>query len=303
MSLMRRIRHILTPIITVLMWILVVIIATLTINFVFGKDENVTLIAFISTALMVVTTLLWSATGIELGEKVAKVHNNTEIYKNRANYIIDHEMFDKMKEFCDYRNELYKKELITRRLAKVLVGYSEWEEFDKLFKKNQHKKCSQKDKAEYEQLIERYTEKQIKVMTKLSVKGVWFSLLVPDDLTKYHDTRNRLKPKNGERMSRTIRVLIKVIWGIALGLFTVGLIVSAQSFGLEQILQILAWTISILVNIYTSINNSFRSVTVYRNNYLIEKNDRCAEFFSYCGIKTKDVDAMVANKLIEDKEK
>lgn len=303
MSIMKRIRHILTPIITGLMWLLVILIATLTINFVFGRDENVALISFISTALMVITNLLWSPTGIELGEKVAKVHNNTIIYMNRANYIVDNQMFEQAKEFCDYRNEEYKKELIARRLAKVLISVEEWTTFDELYRKTQQKKVSQKDRTEFEQLVDKYNDKQLKVMTRLSEKGVWFSPLVPDDLIKYHDTKNRLKPRNGERMSRTIRIVIKIIWGITLGLFTVGLIVSAQSFGLEQILQILAWTISILVNIYTSISNSYRSVTVYRNNYLVEKNDRCAEFFAYWNIKTKDIDQNIADKLIKDNEK
>ena len=299
---MKRIRHILTPVITVLMWILAIVIATLTINFVFGKDENVTVIAIASTILMTLTTILWSPTGIEIGEKVAKVHNNTEIYMNRANYIVNNQMFDKTKEFCHYRNEVYRKELITAKLSKVYIGYDDWVAWDKAYKKSIAAKCTQKDKDDFNTLCSKYTEKELKVMTRLSTKGVSFSLLTPDDLTKYHDTKNRLKPKNFEKIGRNVRLIVKIIWGIMLGLGTVGLIVSANGFGFEQILQILTFTISILFNIYSSITNSYRSVTVYRNNYLVEKNDRCAEFFAYCGIKTDDIDAMVAHKLIEDKD-
>lgn len=294
---MKRIRQILTPIITVLMWVAVFALTTLTINLVFGHDESIWVITLISTLLMTLTTLLWMPTGIELGEKVVKVHNNTVIYDNRANYIVDNQMFKEADKFCEIKNEQYEKQLKTKKLAKVLVSYADYEKYENLYKKNIAKNCTKKDREEYENLIGNYTEKQLKVMEKLATKGVSFAHLTTDDLIKFHDTKGRLKPKNTEQLTRYARLVVKIVWGILLGIGTVGLIVQANAFGWEQALQLLLWTVSILSNLFTSIWTSYRSVTINRNNYLIEKNDRCAEFFAYCNIKTADVDNAITEKL------
>lgn len=299
---MKRIRQILTPIITVLMWVAVVVLTTLTVNLVFGHDENVWVISIISTLLMTLTTLLWMPTGIDLGEKVVKVHNNTVIYDNRANYIVDNQMFKKADEFCEFKNEQFEKKLKVKKLAKCLIAYDDFEKFEKLYKKNIAVNCAKKDKEEFENFKQTFSEKQIKLMEKLAKNGVSFAKLTTDDLIKFHDTKGRLKPKNTEKTTRGIRLIAKIIWGVLLGIITVGLMVSANAFGWEQVLQLLLWTVSILSNIFTSIWTSYRSVTVNRNNYLIEKNDRCAEFFAYCELKVTEIDKEIADKLWKNDE-
>ena len=299
---MKRIRQILTPIITALMWVAVIGLTTLTINLVFGHDESIWVITTISTALMTLTTLLWMPTGIEQGEKVVKVHNNMEIYQNRANYIVNNQMFKQAEKFCEYKNEQFERELKVKKLSKVLVAYDDFVKYETLYKKNLAKNCTKKDAEEFKNLKEQFNEKQLKVMDKIINKGVKFARLTVDDLIKYHDTKGRLKPKNTEQATRGWRLVIKIVWGVMLGIGTVGLIVSANEFGWEQALQLVLWTISILANIFTSIWTSYRSVTVNRNNYLIEKNDRCAEFFSYCDLKVADIDALIANKLWKNEE-
>lgn len=299
---MKRIRRILTPIITVLMWMAVFTLTTLTINLVFGHDENIWLITLISTALMTLTTLLWMPTGIELGEKVAKVHNNTKIYENRANYIVENQMFKEAEQFCEEKNKQFEKELKTKRLAKLLITYNDFEKYENLYKKQIAKNCLKKDKEEFETFKETFNEKQIKVMEKIITKGINFSHLTVDDLIKFHDTKGRLKPKNTEYMTRNLRLVVKIVWGIMLGIGTVGLIVKANTFGWEQVLQLVLWTLSIVSNLFTSVWTAYKSVTVNRNNYLIEKNDKCAEFFAFCGKKTTDIDNTIADKLWKSEE-
>ena len=294
---MKRIRQILTPIITVLMWVAVIGITTLSINLVFGKDDNVFVISAISTLLMTLTTVLWMPKGIELGENVTKVHNNTVIYQNRANYIVDNQMFKKADEFCAMKNAEFEKQLKTRRLAKFLIAYKDFETYEELYKKNLAVNCSEETRNEFADFKKGFSEKQNKVMEKLARKGVNFAHLTTDDLIKFHDTKGRLRPKNTENFIRVFRLAIKIVWGILLGLGTVGLIVTANEFGWQQALQLVMWSVSILSNIFTSIYTSYRSVTVNRNNYLIEKNDRCAEFFAYCNLKVTDIDSEVKDKL------
>ena len=294
---MKRIRQILTPIITVLMWVAVVVLTTLTVNLVFGRDESVWAVTSISTLLMTLTTLLWMPTGIELGEKVPKVHNNTIIYQNRANYIVDNQMFKKAEEFCEMKNKQFEKELKIKRLSRVLVAYTDYEKYEELYKKNLAKNCTKKDREDFDNFKGTFNEKQVKIIEKLITKGVSFAHLTTDDLIKFHDTKGRLKPKNTEYFTRSIRLIAKIVWGIGLGIGTVGLIVTANAFGWEQVLQLLLWTVSIVSNLFTSVWTSYRSVTVNRNNYLIEKNDRCAEFFAYCNLKVTDIDSAIADRL------
>ena len=297
---MKRIRQILTPIITALLWLAVIGITTLSINLVFGNDENVFIVSLISTVLMTLTTILWMPKGIELGENTSKVYNNTTIYQNRANYIVDNQMFKKVDEFCEIKNAEFEKQLKTKKLAKVLVAYNDFEKFEELYKQNLSANCSEELKQKFIEFKKTFTDKQNKVMEKIAKKGVNFAHLTTDDLIKFHDTKDRLRPKNTETFTRGIRLAVKIVWGILLGLVTVGLIVKANTFGWEQALQLVLWSVSILTNIFTSIYTSFRSVTINRNNYLIEKNDRCAEFFAYCGFKVTDIDSSVADKLKKD---
>jgi hypothetical protein len=70
---------------------------------------------------------------------------------------------------------------------------------------------------------------------------------------------------------------------------------------MQETIQVVVWSFTIITNIYTSINSAYKSVYIYRNNYFVEKNDRCAEFFEYNGLDVKIVDKDVENGLITGK--
>ena len=53
-------------------------------------------------------------------------------------------------------------------------------------------------------------------------------------------------------------------------------------------------------DLFTSIYTAYKSVTVNRKNYLIEKNDRCAEFFAFCNLKVTDIDKTISDKLWDE---
>lgn len=309
---MKSLRQWLAPILTAIMWVGIILILAVTVSIVFETSEFFWTITTIGAIIVVVTNIVWSPTGIEIAEKTAKVHNNNVIYKNRANYIVNNQLFKKLREFCDWRNKKHKKEIITSKLADRQLEYNDYDNYC-AFRKNwlktrdfatQNKEIEQnteeknEEQQKFEEYCKQFTYKQLKLMSKLYDKEPKFEKLQPDHLTKGHNTHGKLVPHNKEKTYRTVLLAGKVVWGILLGIFTACIVVNSKGFGMQETIQVIVWTFTIITNIYTSINSAYKSVYIYRNNYFIEKNDRCAEFFEYIELNVKDIDKEVANNLI-----
>lgn len=300
---MKTIRKWLAPILTALMWLIAIMMVAVTFSFVLQDTQYFYTITIWGVIIMLFTNIIWAPTGVEKAEQTAKVHNNTVIFTNRANYIVNNQLFSELRQFCEERNEEYEKELITHKLAKRQLKYDEFIKYCDLKKLSmQHKKNVQKkEELTLEEYIEQFTKKQIKLLDKLSENGVRFKKLRPDHMTKGHQTNGKLVPFNKEHIYRSFILIGKVVWGLVIGAFMAYIVIKGKSkFGIAELFQILIWTCSIITNIFTSIRNAYKSVFVYRNNYLVDKNDRCAEFFKFIEKQVKDIDQMVDGLLKKD---
>lgn len=287
---MKKLRQWIAPILTLIMWVIIIMIMAVTLSFIFNRDEYFWTITGVGIVIMVLTNIIWSPTGIEMGENVDKVKTNTRIYSNRANFIVNNQLFGKLKVWCEKKNDEFLKDTIKHILARYQIDYKYYDEYVEK-KKAALQQLNETSVQDFDKFKAQFTKNQIKCLEKLFDKQPKFEHLTPDDITKGHGSKNRLVPKNRENIYRFVNVAGKVIWGILVGIFTAMFVMQTKDdFGLPEVIQIGIWTFTILTNILTSIVNSYKSVTIFRNDYFVEKNDLCADFFDFCGIKVESVD-------------
>ena len=290
---MKLFRDVLAPVLTAIMWIAVILIVSSTVSIVYERNELFYIITIGSVILMILTNILWSPKGIELGEKEKDVYNNTKIFDNRANYITKNKLFIEAREFCKKRSQEYHEEVIDRMLSKENLVRKEFDDFKECKEKLLRKEI---DKEEFLKHCSIYSKSQIRCMNKI-FKGVKTERIEIDDLIRSSNEKSGLRPKNKERIYRNIRVCLKAVWGLLLGLLTVGIILQSKQFGRNECFQLLAWTFAIGMNIFTTIYSCYWSVTNLRKKYLADKNDRLAEFYGYINIDVEDIDKEIEKEL------
>lgn len=287
--------------------ILVVAVST---QLLFGNNEQSWIITGLSMALMVFTTIIWTPQGIEKGEMTPKVFNTTLRYNTRANYIINNQMFEQLREFCKIRNEQYAKEQITHILGEKLIKYEELTNYSTLrqnalktaiIKSNgKVKKWTDKDFIDFRS---KYTKQQLKLLEKYSTGEYKFKHIKSDDLIKGHKASDNLVPNNTEKLVLSGRLVYKILYGVILGIFTASFVFTRKVWTINETIQVVLWGYSIAMNIYTSISSGYNAVVKNRFEYFKEKNLRCAEFFAYCGINIEAVEKGLDAKLIGEKVK
>lgn len=282
------IRKVLAPILTALLYIVILVVVVASITFVFDfNNEWFWTTTIISVIIVVLTNLIWLPNGKEKGNKEKKIYTNTKIFNNRANYIVNNQMFKKAEEFCEYKNEKFKELLIKRKLAEHTMDYWAYELYvDRNIKKE--------DKDKLDKYLSTLTKKQIKCLKNLKTKEIKFEKLQPKNLTIGKSFKRSNVPHNYENIYTSTLIASKVIWGFIMGcILTFAIISPDETFGIEQVFKLVIWLFSITYNVYTGLNAGYKSIVVYKNNFMVEQNELCAEFFGYANIKVTEVDNLI----------
>lgn len=289
---------VLRPILTILIYAIAVLLVAVSVELTFGRSTSTWVIIIITIILSISTNAVWSPSGVEKAEKTQKVFNTSLKYHTYANYIISNQLFDELRDFCKWRNEEFEKELLTHKMGEFLLKYDELMTYIEL-----KKKALQTAKIKPNGKVEAYTDqefldfrakfnkKQQLVLEYYSEHQIKFARITSDDLTKGHKTRGSLKPVNTEKIKRGSRYVTKIIWGIGLGVLSVGAIFyMKEDFGMNEVIQIVMWLFSIVMNVFTSYWSGYQSVINNRYDFLKDKNERCAEFFKYANIEMSKVE-------------
>lgn len=280
----KNIRKWFAPIITALLYVIIVLVMAVTLKMVFKTDEYFWTTSLIGLFLMVSINYLWSPTGVEKGEAVQEVMDNKNIYNARANYIVDNQLMTKAKEFCAVVNDNEKKEYIKTMLSSVTLDLSIYEKY------LNYTKLSKEEKEWFKSL----SKKQIKMLNRLKNKPIRIKKLKVEHLIFGRKTRKSIVPVNKENLYLNLTIVGKAIFGFVLGAFMVFIVVSPRDgFGIAQVIQLLFWACSIVYNIFAAINNGYKRVVVFRNDYIVEKATRCAEFFEWAKIPLSQVDIKI----------
>ena len=285
---MKALYRIVAPILTALMWIGLILFTTVTVNIILEGDGTVDTTTAISIIVALLTTIIWTPRGVQLGEENPRTIRITKLYNHRAGYIVNKQMFKEMSDFCDFKNEEKRVQIIKEMLADKQIQYEDY-----LTYKAIAEKTSELPHDEQQLFLLRFKEKNEKGEFVLSAKGkflkkflkkkIRFQKLQPKHLIQSHNSSSSLVPKNREYFTRNFNLVIKVFWGVIIGVFTGAFILTQKEFGIEEVIKIIIWTCGIIGNLFTSIR-------VFRCAYLIEKTDYTAEFFKFCNISVETVD-------------
>lgn len=292
---MKALYKIIAPILTALLWIGLILFTTVTISIIMGGDGSVDTTTAISVIVALLTTIIWTPRGVQLGEENPRTIRITKLYNHRAGYIVNKQMFKEMSDFCDYKNEEKRVQIIKEILAERQIEYGDY-----LTYKAIADKTSELTHDEQQLFLLRFKEKNEKGEFVLTAKGkflkkfikkkIRFQKLEPKHLIQSHNSSSSLVPKNREYLTRNFNLIIKVFWGIIIGVLTGAFILQQKSVGIEEFIKMIIWTCGIIGNLFTSIRVGNTSVCVYRCAYLIEKTDYTAEFFKFCNISVETVD-------------
>lgn len=292
---MKNLYSIIAPVLTGLMWIILILITSVTISLVTGDKVVIDVTTTISIIVMVLTTFIWTPRGTQLGEDNPRTKALTKLYNWRVKHIVNNQMFKELSDFCVIKNEQKRIEIIKEKLANKQIAYDDY-----LVYKAISEKKSKLTKEEQKQFLERFKrqnkkgvyvfDKRGKFLKKFIKKKIRFQKLKPKHIIHSHRSGNSLVPKNKEHIIRGLAMTVKVGWGVLLGVFAGALILQTKHLGIEEFTKIAVWTGSIVGNVFTSIRTGIFSVINYRCAYLIEKNDYAAEFFKFCNLSVIDID-------------
>lgn len=291
-------KEVISTILTFLLCIAIGLILATVFTFVFEINEYFWTITLVGILVMVVTNLIWLPTGREKGLNNTTVKSNTRIWNSRADYIVNNQMFDVLKKFCDNKNEAHKKQLIIDRLEKVSLNYNVYEQiikynilFDKKYEISDKKEKTEEEK--FKDYISTLNKQQIKILKALKNKEIKFEKLSSKDITIGKNATKGIVPHNRENKYLSFLLLAKILWGFGLGCFMAFIVISPTEFGMAQGVQAAVWFFSIIYNVWASINSGQRAIVIYRNAYMIEQAELCAEFFAYANVKVKEVDESI----------
>lgn len=293
------------PLLTIFEYALSVLIILVTAQVTFGNTLTTWIITAISVVLAVSTYAVWFTDGVERAEKLQSVYNTTLRFNTYARAISNMQVMDQQKEFCKKKNEEYAKELLISKLAEQELSLENLNEYKENIKKARVGAISKpkwvfgKIKIgkqvelgdEWNKYIKQFSKKQIKLMAYLSEHSIKFQKLTPKDLTKSMKAQKELKPINTEHEHLPKTLVSKIIWGVALGLFTASIGLTRKgAWTMNETIQVVSWAFSISYNIYASIKAGYKTVSVDRYNYFKDKNELCAEFFGYIGKSVEDIE-------------
>lgn len=271
---MEKIRKWLSPIITLCCYALLVFLMLAEVR----RNQDASLEHFITytcigAVIMVGVYIVWLPTGRTKGEKQAKVITNGLIYNARANYIVNNQMYKELKEFCKKTNADYKETMLRNKLSTELLTLEDYEKFKK---------------KEYDQ--EEYTKRQLKLMKRLVNRPLKFKPLMPTQITIGRNKLNGLVPTNKEHLNNGILLFGKVCMSLGMGLIMTYLTLGRKGFTIDALWKLCSWTFTILFTIYSGIDRGYTSVVIDRNNYLVEENDLCNQFFQFANVSVSGVD-------------
>lgn len=298
----------LRPVLTAIMYAIAALIVGVTVEITIGRSDKTWIIIIISIVLSISTNMIWSQSGVEKAEKTKKVYNTSMRYHTYANYIMMNQLLSELREFCIWRNNEFEKELLIYKMGEYLLKYSDLTKYIEL-KQKALKTAILKpngDVLEYKDeeflgFISQFNKKQKKALDYYSEHKIKFRPLVSDDLTEMHKVKSRLKPMNREFQKRGFRYVGKILWGVGLGILSVGAyFYLKEDFGRNEIIQLLVWLFCLLLNVFTSWNSGYKSVSINRYEYIKEKNERCAEFFKYANVDIQKIEEGLQNKLIKE---
>lgn len=281
---------IIASIVTVAIFVFVAILMCTVISFSFHVDEYFYAGTIGSTVAVVLTFVIWMPTGEQKGYEQEKYKKGAKAYNDRANYIVDHQMFEQLQKFCEVKNAQLEKQIITERLSTLVIPYEVYELRKKLDK-------TKEEQDRLNLLWKNLSDKQHKLVDKLCAKGVKFEHLVPENVTIGHVSKHTIVNHDNENIFKISRLIVKSLWGIGTTFFTYFVVIAPNTnFGIPQIVMIIMWFFTFLMAIYTAHITGYKAITVYKHKYNLEQAELCAEFLAYCGIK-------VANDEITENEK
>lgn len=292
---MKELYRIIAPILTALLWVGLILFTTVTVSVIVGGSDTLDTTTVISIIVALLTTIIWTPRGVKLGEENPRTIRITKLYNHRAGYIVNKQMFKELPEFCDRKNEERRVQIIKERLAVKQIEYEDY-----LTYKAITDKISDLTYEEQEAFLLRFKEtnkkgklvvnSKGKYLEKLVKQKIRFQKLQPKHLIQLHSSSSSLVPKNREHLTRNLNLVVKVFWGVIIGVLTGAFILQQKTVGLEEIIKMIIWTCGIVGNLFTSIRVGNNSVCIYRCAYLIEKTDYTAEFFKFCNISLDEID-------------
>lgn len=277
-------QSLMASIITVILFVLVSILMSTVISFVYKIDDLFYASTIGSSVAILLTYAIWAPVGVEKGIKNENYINASKLYFKRANYIVDKQLFKECREFCAYKNSENRKNIIMDLLGKENVEYRLYELSVKPLK-------TEEEQNELKELSKELSKSQRKLLNKVIHKRITFEKLAPKHLTTGRSREHEVVNHNKEKPYVIIRMLVKILWGVGTTCFSYFVVIApADGFGYPQIEMIGIWLFTFLMAVYSAIRNGYNSIVKERTNFYIDQSDLCSEFFAYTHILLADVD-------------
>lgn len=266
----KSIRFIGSTIVTSLMMITLVFVVLTRISTNFKLDTYFWTTFIIGTIIMVLTLILWLPSGKESGEKNERYKKNKELYDQKANTIIKNQYFDKLRKFCEHKNNLLRLEKMKSLLGQYGINYDDF------------LKYKSKEQILNDPIL---TKKQKKIIIAIKEKGVRFSRVSTYQLTTSIDSSKGENYKNLEKIKQVVYIVFRVLLSVATSLFLASIVINTKSVTLAEITQLFIWITAIGTNLVSSISYGYKLVTIDRNQYYIKLNTILYEFEEWANIK------------------
>lgn len=246
-------------------------------------DEDFYTRFLIGFTLMLMITSIWYPVAKEKEEFDNKIYKSNRLaYSLLVKKVVDTKNLNGLKNFCDKATILNKNEAIKNKLSKYGIDFSFYEKYKSDFVN-----------LENENLLD---NQQKKILKKILLKGVSFKFLcfkfngyetithrkiitALDGETTPYSVRNDEKVFDKKMFTTKILTSILLTAGFAL------IIYDGKGFSIEKLTQIITWCGMIFWNIFTSINNGKKAISVYRNNFYNKLRSLLEEF---CGSEFYD---------------
>jgi hypothetical protein len=269
----KSIRFIGSTIVTSLMLITLIFVVLTKISTNFKMDTYFWTTFIIGTIIMILTLILWLPSGKESGEKTEKFKNNKDLYDKKANTIIKKQYFDKLRAFCDHKNELLRLEKTKAMLGQFGINYDDFLKFNS------------KEEILSDPML---TKKQKKIIISIKEKGVKFSRVSTYQLTTSIDSSKGENYRNLEKIKQIVYIIFRILLSIAISLFLASIVITTKAVTLAEITQLFIWITAIGTNLVSSIYYGYNLVVVDRNQYYIKLNTILYEFEEWAKISIND---------------
>lgn len=239
-------------------------------------DSEFWIISGVSFATMIAMTGIWYPIGKQREALKNDVYKKQKLeYSLLVDKVMKTNNFSGLKQFCDYATEQNKLEAIRIKLAKINVDMSLYEKYKKdISLVDKDKNLDETQKKKLKKII-RYG---------LSYKFLWWRFTGYDRINHNAVTSgvDRLKGeydvKNEEKAFDRKVTIAKILTSMIGTIFMAFIIFSGKGFDIGKLAQILTWLGLIAWNIFTTLNNSAKSISVYRTNYYKKLRSFLEEF-------------------------